>query len=87
VQEEWQICVSRTGYISIFNNAFRPEDEKEKSKNYISNKGSCCMSSNTVLVIKLIKMQCLDGGYKGTLEILIQIEIHFSVLVLVRTTV
>jgi len=32
-------------------------------------------------------MQCLDGGYKGALEVLIQVESHLSVLVLVRTTV
>jgi len=52
---------------AIFRYSVMPLDLKmkqENSKNYISKKGSCCMSSNTVLVIKLIKMQCLDGGYK-----------------------
>ena len=27
-------------------------------------------------------MQCLDRGYKGALEVLIQVESHFSVFVL-----
>jgi hypothetical protein len=55
---------------------------KENSKNYISQKCSRCISSNTVSVIKSIKMQCLDRGYKGALEVLIQVESHFSVFVL-----